>query len=542
MRERAEHLPFIGSIALERYRIEAELGAGAMGTVYRGRHVKVGRTVAIKVMHDHLLRDPAMVERFEREARIAAKLDHQNLVAVIDLGTTDDGKQLMVLEHAPGRPLADLVTAPQPRTRVIALMRQLLAGLDHAHRLGLVHRDLKPENVLVETTRDGLEVARIVDFGIAVLREPDDSGDGRRLTSEGLVLGTPMYMAPEQARGEAVDGRADLFALGVIVYELLAGAPPFCGEGLDVMMRNLTEDPPPIAERTGCVVDPGLEAFARTLMARERAARFQSAQQALDALDELDRQGAGHEDGVPEPIEPEPMQHLAAAMPHAPAVPRADAPVADRRDTLPTRPLTAFPPATTDERSPHAVTSPAATDSGARRRSIARLAVTWAIAVVLVLALVAAFAGRVGRFDGPDAPGAARAPAIEIAACADELAVDVVGIAHESPPIVTRERAEPATTAERIPAVTNAKRMVPVTTTERDRDVGAEHAADADGDVSSAVLAARYIAVGEALRGAPDELWQRYRRLRINEALASPDARRAALTALDEIDRALDGV
>jgi eukaryotic-like serine/threonine-protein kinase len=300
--------PFIGSVVEERYRIEAELGAGAMGSVYRGRHVKVGRTVAIKVLHDHLVRDPEMVERFEREAQIAAKLKHPNLVAVIDIGTTDDGKKLMVLEFAPGRPLAELVCMPLRRDRVIALTRQLLCGLEHAHELGLVHRDLKPENVLVERTSEGNEIARIVDFGIAVLR--DDCGDGR-ITTSGLVVGTPMYMAPEQARGEAVDGRSDLFALGVTMYQMLAGKPPFEGGGLDIMVLNMMQDPPSIATRTGRHVDPLLEAFARKLMAREASDRFATASEALRVLDLIarDRDTAARELGlqgsVPELVEPE---------------------------------------------------------------------------------------------------------------------------------------------------------------------------------------------------------------------------------------------
>jgi len=299
----------VGTVVEDRYCIEAELGAGAMGTVYRGRHVKVGRTVAIKVLHDHLVQEPSMLDRFEREAMIAAKLKHPNLVAVIDLAVTQDGKRCMVLELAPGRCLADLVQQPTPRERVIDVTRQLLLGLEHAHSLGLVHRDLKPENVLVEQHTDGKVTPRIVDFGIAVLRDGDDnSPDGRRLTSTGMVLGTPMYMAPEQAQGETVDHRADLFALGVIVYELLAGKPPFEGTGVEIMMLNIMQEPPSVATRAGIDVDPLLEAFARKLMARERADRFASATAALQVLEliETDRDAGARALGlgacVPEPM------------------------------------------------------------------------------------------------------------------------------------------------------------------------------------------------------------------------------------------------
>jgi serine/threonine-protein kinase len=246
-----------------------------MGTVYRGRHLRVGRSVAMKVLHPHLLADASMVARFEREAQLAARLHHPGVAAVVDF---DDG--VMVMEMAPGRPLSDLVGCALPRERVIRIVRQLLVALDHAHAMGLVHRDLKPDNVMI----DDEDRTCIVDWGIAVLREGPDE-DTRRLTTQGLVLGTPMYMAPEQAKGERVDHRCDLFALGVIAYELLAGAPPFEGSGVEVIVANVTQDPPSIATRTGADVDPALEAFVRALMAREANDRFSTAHDALRALD-----------------------------------------------------------------------------------------------------------------------------------------------------------------------------------------------------------------------------------------------------------------
>lgn len=241
-----------------------------MGTVYRARHVRVGRTVAIKVMHPAMAKEAA---RFEREAQLAARLHHHNVSAVIDYA---DG--MIVMEHASGRPLAELIGAPMPRARVIHIVRQILAGLDHAHAMGLVHRDLKPENIMI----DDDDHVCIVDWGIAVLR---DAGDDARLTTAGLVLGTPMYMAPEQARGEVIDQRCDLFALGVIVYELLAGVTPFEGSGVEVIVANLTQEPPSIATRTGAEVDPALEAFARRLMAHRADGRFASAHAALLAVE-----------------------------------------------------------------------------------------------------------------------------------------------------------------------------------------------------------------------------------------------------------------
>jgi serine/threonine-protein kinase len=202
------------------------------------------------------------------------------------------------------------------RERVISLTRQLLLGLEHAHDAGLIHRDLKPENVLVEQCVDGTETPRIVDFGIAVLRDVGEEAqsDGRRLTTQGVVLGTPMYMSPEQAKGEPVDVRTDLFALGVMVYEMLAGTTPFEGSGVEVMMLNILQDPPSIATRTGRHVDPALEAFARKLMAREAADRFASATEALAALEAIARQA------IPQPIIDDPTLRQRAVRVTMPAL------------------------------------------------------------------------------------------------------------------------------------------------------------------------------------------------------------------------------
>jgi serine/threonine-protein kinase len=284
----------VGQIVLGRYLIEEELGQGAMGCVFRGRHVKLPRRVAIKVLHTHLVHQKNMLERFRREAKIAALLHHPNVISVLDYGESI-GHEVMVMELAQGRVLRAFMASPLPRERIFGLVRQILKGLDHAHVNGLIHRDLKPENIIVEVTPGGDELARIVDFGIAVLRDPDESAAGGKLTASGQVLGTPLYMAPEQAKCEAFDHRIDLFALGVIVYEMLAGLTPFDGTAMEIAIANINCDPPPIARRApGVTVDPLLEAFARRLMARELADRVASTQDALALLElvEHDREHA----------------------------------------------------------------------------------------------------------------------------------------------------------------------------------------------------------------------------------------------------------
>ncbi len=272
----------VGSI-VNGYFVEVELGSGAMGVVYRASNVDTGRVVAIKALHPRHVNEPALVERFTREAKLAARLVHPNIAGVIESGTSiEDGRHLMILELAEGESMTHLLTMPLAPERVIALVRQLLLALEHAHGAGLIHRDLKPDNVMV-AWRDGREHLQIVDFGIAILR--DDPGVAR-LTATGQMVGTPIYMSPEQAKCEAFDHRTDLFALGVIVYEMLSGVLPFEGGALEIALSNVNKDPPVIATRVpGLLVDPVLEAFCRKLMARKLDVRFGSARAALELLD-----------------------------------------------------------------------------------------------------------------------------------------------------------------------------------------------------------------------------------------------------------------
>ncbi|HEY1554260.1 MAG TPA: serine/threonine-protein kinase [Kofleriaceae bacterium] len=277
----AAEVDLTDQVVLDRYLVESRLGAGAMGVVYRGSDIQLHRGVAIKIMHAHLGAEPVMVGRFRREARVAARMQHENVVGVLDAGT--HGKSpVMVLELAIGPTLRDVMDEELPVARVKQLIGGILHGLDHAHGAGLIHRDLKPENVIVET-RAELELARIVDFGIAALVDPDDAVGSARLTGTGVVVGTPLYMAPEQALGEKLDPRVDLFALGVVMYEMLAGHPPFDGSVHEVVLANIKKDPPPIT-----TVDPNLDRFARKLMARNLDHRIASARAAIELLALID--------------------------------------------------------------------------------------------------------------------------------------------------------------------------------------------------------------------------------------------------------------
>jgi serine/threonine protein kinase len=366
----------VGQVLADRYQILHRLGEGAMGVVYKARHVKVGRLFAVKVLHPRALEDAKVAQRFAREAELAGRLRHPNVVGVVDVGELE-GTRYMVMEFAEGPDLAKLLDeAPMRAERIIRLVRQMLEGLYHAHEQGLIHRDFKPENVIVECDSNGAEMPRIVDFGIALLREGSGSGDGMgRLTTNGLVLGTPHYMAPEQAVADPIDHRIDLFALGIVIYEMLSGRLPFDGGGAEVARANLLLDPPMINRRVPHLeVDPLLEAFARRLMAKRREARPATAKAARELLDliESDRKAAAAILGVPtarsgrtpavtEPVAPEepsgpterppetvrlrstprPAPPVAHGMPDASAVPATDgfaAEPGERPDVVPGQP------------------------------------------------------------------------------------------------------------------------------------------------------------------------------------------------------------
>ena len=292
-----------------------------MGTVYRARHIEVGRLFAIKVLHRRFLGDERVRRRFAREAELAGSLHHANVVSVLDVGETPEGLRYLVMEYADGRTLCELIreTAPMSNTRVISIVRQLCDGLQHAHERGLIHRDFKTENVILEQDRHGIDTLRIFDFGFAILRDEAAASGSERLTTAGLVLGTPHYMAPELAIDEAIDHRIDLFALGVMCFEMLTGRPPFDGDGVDVARANVVLATPAMSDRAPDLdVDPLLEAFTRKLMMKSRNDRPATAKAARELIDliERDRPAAARALGVTLP------DHAASPEPTSNRVPR----------------------------------------------------------------------------------------------------------------------------------------------------------------------------------------------------------------------------
>jgi len=273
----------IGRTIAGKYVVEAFLGGGAMGAVYRAKQTALDKTVAIKVMHRELAQESSYAARFQREARAASRLDHPNSLRVMDFGQEPDGLLYIAMEYVEGRDLYTLMREdwPLPDARIVDIMSQALGALATAHELGVIHRDLKPENIMVQKGKsdDGhiVDVVKVCDFGIAKLTEEGegDKPGGRKLTTQGVVIGTPEYMSPEQARGQKLDATSDIYSMGIILYHLITGRVPFEADtALATVLKHVTEEPLPPSS-IFAAVNPGLEAIALRAIAKHRDKRFQ---------------------------------------------------------------------------------------------------------------------------------------------------------------------------------------------------------------------------------------------------------------------------
>jgi serine/threonine protein kinase len=277
-----------GSTLAGKFEVIDLLGEGAMGRIYRARQIALDKTVAIKVLHRHLAADPKVVKRFHREARAASRLSHPNSLQVIDFGEADDGTLFIAMEYLQGIDLQKLMDRDFPFTpsRIAHLMGQILDALEEAHLAGIVHRDLKPDNVLVLESREIGERVKVCDFGIAKIAESDEGMSA--LTMSGFVCGTPEYMAPEQARGEELDARADVYAAGVILYQFLTGERPFTADtAIGVISKHLAEAPvPPRVRKPGWGIPRGLDAVAMKALVKDRDQRYATASAMASALKE----------------------------------------------------------------------------------------------------------------------------------------------------------------------------------------------------------------------------------------------------------------
>jgi serine/threonine protein kinase len=269
----------VGQMLLDRYRITAQVGKGGMGAVYEAQHTLIGKRVAVKVLLDHYARKGPVVARLEQEAKLASSIGHEHIVDITDFGETPDGRTFVVMEYLDGESLGTCLRreGQLDEERAVRIAHQVASALSAAHAKGILHRDIKPENIFLLRRKD-TDFVKVVDFGISKsLHTGEGEGSTPRLTQTGMVLGTPLYMSPEQARGEEdLDQRIDVYALGVILYEMVTGTVPFQGtNSLSIIARVINEEPrPPRELRTG--LSPELEAVILHAMAKDRDQRYAS--------------------------------------------------------------------------------------------------------------------------------------------------------------------------------------------------------------------------------------------------------------------------
>ena len=272
------------------YRVGAKLAIGGMGEIYRAEHIVLGRACAIKVLRPQFSCNPMMVQRFFNEAKAATAIAHPGIIEVYDFGFHSDGRAYLIMELLQGQDLGDRMRARGQLREVdaVALARGIASALAAAHAAGIVHRDLKPDNIFLVSDADlaSGERPKVLDFGVAKLNE-QLAGDQRK-TQTGALMGTPLYMAPEQARAaSAIDHRADLYSLGCIMYQMLTGSPPFVGEGAgEIIALQMFTEPEPLSARLQ-QVSSDLEALVSRLLQKEPSARFDNAQTLITALDQL---------------------------------------------------------------------------------------------------------------------------------------------------------------------------------------------------------------------------------------------------------------
>lgn len=284
----------IGETLDGRYKIIRKLGEGGMGEVYAAEHVHIEKRFAIKLLRPEIVSNAEAVQRFRQEARSSSSIGHRNIIAIEDFGQMADGRIYMCMELLNGAALNDLIQTPLGTDRLLNILIQTGHGLAAAHAKGIVHRDMKPENIFVTIGSQGEDVPKILDFGIAKVAGNEGQNN---LTRTGTIFGTPFYMAPEQALGNPVDARTDIYAMGVIMYEVFAGTLPFQGESfMGILTQHITTDPEPVAQRAGKagrMLPPGLADIVTRCMQKNPAQRFSTMDELVAALVAIYRGFAG---------------------------------------------------------------------------------------------------------------------------------------------------------------------------------------------------------------------------------------------------------
>ncbi|MDX6695710.1 MAG: eukaryotic-like serine/threonine-protein kinase [Blastocatellia bacterium] len=284
----------IGQTLANKYRIEELINEGGMGAVYRGTHILMEKTVAVKVLHPALAADDTIVARFSREAKAASRISHPHALNVTDFGESDNGVVFLVMEYLHGKTLKEVIheAGPMPLARVNEIIRQVCGALEAAHGEGVVHRDLKSDNIMLVDVSGGGDWAKVLDFGIAKITEK--VGQDPALTAPNLIIGTPQYMSPEQcSQASEIDSRSDIYSLGVILFEMLSGHVPFTGESpTAIMMKHLQDAPPSILEERQDLPAAVGRVVARALAKRPED-RYQTVSELSESLAEAAEEPAG---------------------------------------------------------------------------------------------------------------------------------------------------------------------------------------------------------------------------------------------------------
>jgi serine/threonine protein kinase len=282
--------PLIGRVINQRFEVVSKIGAGGMGAVYRARQRGMQRDVAIKVLLRELTDNETVLRRFHLEALAVSKLRHPNTIQIFDFGETEDGLLYIAMELLEGRPLLRVLADEHQLSvkRALHVLQQAAKSLREAHGKGIVHRDLKPDNIFLQTVGEDADFVKVLDFGVAKVADGD--GHGKTLTKAGSIFGTPKYMSPEQSRGGDIDARSDLYALGVILYELLTGRVPFNAENpLGILIKHIQEVPPPFGlVRPDLVIPEAVERFVLRLLAKQPDARPQTAEALVREAEKLE--------------------------------------------------------------------------------------------------------------------------------------------------------------------------------------------------------------------------------------------------------------
>jgi serine/threonine protein kinase len=280
--------PLLDTVLHDRYQILSILGKGGMGVVYKGKHLLIDRIVAIKMLRTDVAYDQQNLMRFQVEAKAASRLNHPNVLAVYDFGVTDDVQPYLVMDYVEGACLAEAIErhGSLDYKRVLGIFIQACNALEHAHNQNILHRDIKPSNIFLLDTEGQKDFVKVLDFGIAKLMGAD--GQGLHLTKTGDVIGSPLYMSPEQCMGQELDVRSDIYSLGATMYECLVGAPPLMGKNaMDTISKHVNEPPKPFTiARPSVSVPPEIEAIVMKSLEKDKAKRYSSMLQFKEVLED----------------------------------------------------------------------------------------------------------------------------------------------------------------------------------------------------------------------------------------------------------------